>query len=323
MKAITKVALVTCLLGYSNAFVLKLETTRTSSISSTEVLSDPTAFGANLSNVDYGALAKVDYRPVPKVRLSRVQSQVKHTLTISFPDIDPSETIVTSALSTSSSSSSSSSELVNDSLVKNLEGNNLQFEDSIPEKAVCLESLRMKTFSKAVPYLIRPPLLTGKMAGDAGFDPLKLSKTTEDLVRNREAELKHGRLAMLAAVGWPLSELLDNKIAGLFNMSPALDAGNRAPSLLNHFQGTNIIFWVAIIALGACIDVYGIKKSESDVDYFSGNLGFDPLGFYPNTAKEQKNMQVAEIKHGRTAMMAVLVYTIEEMLTNSSIVKPL
>ena len=25
----------------------------------------------------------------------------------------------------------------------------------------------------------------------------------------REAEVKHGRLAMLAAAGWPLSELLD------------------------------------------------------------------------------------------------------------------
>ena len=49
----------------------------------------------------------------------------------------------------------------------------------------------------------------------------------------REAEIKHSRLAMLAAAGWPLSELLDRKIASALNLDPVLDASDRVPSLLN------------------------------------------------------------------------------------------
>ena len=42
---------------------------------------------------------------------------------------------------------------------------------------------------------------------DVGFDPLGFAKNKEDLLNYREAEIKHARLAMLAAAGWPLSEL--------------------------------------------------------------------------------------------------------------------
>mmetsp|Transcript_26781 Transcript_26781/g.60052 ORF Transcript_26781/g.60052 Transcript_26781/m.60052 type:complete len:191 (-) Transcript_26781:52-624(-) len=52
-----------------------------------------------------------------------------------------------------------------------------------------------------------PKLLDGSLAADVGFDPFGLAKTKNGLYWMREAEVKHGRLAMLAAVGWPLSEL--------------------------------------------------------------------------------------------------------------------
>merc|ERR1719313_2457267 len=63
--------------------------------------------------------------------------------------------------------------------------------------------------SQAIPFLKKPPALDGSMAGDVGFDPLGFSTTiTElggDLNYVREAELMHGRQAMLATVGflWP------------------------------------------------------------------------------------------------------------------------
>ena len=47
-----------------------------------------------------------------------------------------------------------------------------------------------------------PVTLDGSLAGDVGFDPLGFSKSTKTLFWMREAEVKHGRLAMLAAVGW-------------------------------------------------------------------------------------------------------------------------
>ncbi len=49
----------------------------------------------------------------------------------------------------------------------------------------------------------------------------------------REAEIKHTRLVMLAAVGWPLSELFDKKIAAALGMDPLLDGADCASSLLN------------------------------------------------------------------------------------------
>lgn len=57
------------------------------------------------------------------------------------------------------------------------------------------------------PFLLSPPALDGSFAGDVGFDPLGFSKDKSTLIKMRDAELKHSRLAMLAAVGWPMSEL--------------------------------------------------------------------------------------------------------------------
>ena len=75
--------------------------------------------------------------------------------------------------------------------------------------------------------------LTGELAGDTGFDPLGFAKTRSDLINYRKAKIKHARLAMLAAVGWPLSELFDRKITAMLHLSPLLDEGERVPSLLN------------------------------------------------------------------------------------------
>ena len=50
-----------------------------------------------------------------------------------------------------------------------------------------------------------PKTLDGSLAGDVGFDPIGFAKVKKTLFWMREAELKHSRLAMLAAVGWPMS----------------------------------------------------------------------------------------------------------------------
>jgi light-harvesting complex II chlorophyll a/b binding protein 4 len=49
----------------------------------------------------------------------------------------------------------------------------------------------------------------------------------------REAEIKHSRLAMLAAAGWPLSELWHQSLANTLGLDSILAAENRAPSVLN------------------------------------------------------------------------------------------
>ena len=53
--------------------------------------------------------------------------------------------------------------------------------------------------SQALPWMERPSALDGTLAGDVGFDPFGFAKTKEDLLNYREAEVKHGRLAMLVS----------------------------------------------------------------------------------------------------------------------------
>ena len=71
-------------------------------------------------------------------------------------------------------------------------------------------------------------VLDGSMPGDAAFDPLRLAETETHLLVYREAEVKHGRLAMLAVAGWVLSELLPHGADSLLQTT-----AGRAPSLLN------------------------------------------------------------------------------------------
>ena len=60
----------------------------------------------------------------------------------------------------------------------------------------------LSKYSQSIPFLRRPQHLTQEYAGDVGFDPLNLATSREQLTYYREAEVKHGRLAMLAAAGW-------------------------------------------------------------------------------------------------------------------------
>merc|ERR1719450_1094394 len=71
----------------------------------------------------------------------------------------------------------------------------------------------------------------------------------------REAEIKHARLAMLAAVGWPLAEMLNPFIA--------LDGHNgRAPSLFNGglFDGPVPFFLVLAAGAAAYLEYVAEEK---------------------------------------------------------------
>merc|ERR1712127_877009 len=61
------------------------------------------------------------------------------------------------------------------------------------------------SFSDSVPFLKQPSNLDGSLPGDVGFDPLGFSEVF-DVKILREAELKHGRIAMLAVLGYLVQE---------------------------------------------------------------------------------------------------------------------
>ena len=174
--------------------------------------------------------------------------------------------------------------------------------------------------SQSMPFMKRPAALTGVLAGDVGFDPLGFAKSEEDLMNYREAEIKHSRLAMLAAAGWPLSELWDKKVASVLGMTPLLDTSDRVPSLLNGgLEKVSPFYWIACVGLTAAIDLYGTSRKGA-VDYTPGDLGFDPLGMMPKDEDGKKNMQLAEIKNGRLAMIAIVAFAAQEAVSKVGVV---
>jgi hypothetical protein len=177
--------------------------------------------------------------------------------------------------------------------------------------------------SEALPWMERPPALDGTLAGDVGFDPLGFAKGTEQLYSMREAEVKHARLAMLAAAGWPLSELFDKKLANVVGLDPVVNADNQVPSLLNGgLEKVSPLYWGSVLAAAAAIDLYGQARSkENDPTYTPGDLGFDPLSLYKNQNPDrQRWMELAEIKNGRLAMIGITGFAFQEGLWNNAVV---
>jgi hypothetical protein len=175
-----------------------------------------------------------------------------------------------------------------------------------------------------------PAILDGSLAADAGFDPLGFCKSMNGLYWMREAEVKHGRLAMLAAVGWPLSELWHKSIANVFGLDSILagTSSNLAPSLLN--GGLSSVYASGVLVMSMIIAgmLEGQAMNQGDIfmmakkspGYIPGNFGFDPLNLY-GVRGNKMAMETMEIKNGRLAMMAITFYAISEFVTKVPVVQ--
>jgi hypothetical protein len=175
---------------------------------------------------------------------------------------------------------------------------------------------RMTTTMEAPPAVEAPPpppaittMRVGDqtLAGDMNFDPLMISDSPKALAWYREAEIRHARLAMLAAFGWPVSEIL--------NFGKLLTSDGRAPSLLNGgLDNINGVYWLAVVALAVFAEKQSLDKQfGKKADYLPGMLGFDPLGM------DSPSMRNAEITNGRVAMIAITAFAFEEALIKAPI----
>jgi len=223
----------------------------------------------------------------------------------------------------SSSTSRVTARLAIETTTNGAEPENLM--SAIPSKPV-------RVLAKWFPFGgVKAPLaLDGTLAGDVGFDPIGFSKNKKTLFWMREAETKHGRLAMLAAIGWPLSELWHKDIAQVFGLQSILAGpnGDRAPSLLN--GGLDSVWASAMLV--ASIVIAGLLESkamesgevfwsgEKPTGYVPGNYGFDPLNLY-NVRGDKKTMEECEVKNGRLAMIAISAYVFQEVATGLPVVQ--
>lgn len=175
--------------------------------------------------------------------------------------------------------------------------------------------------SASLPFLRRPEMLDGSLPGDRGFDPFNFSSDSSALMWYRDSEIKHARLAMLAAVGWPIAELFHKAIASNFDLKPILALQDKVPSVLNGGLAlTSPLFWVAAISAAGILEAIATKNAN-DGRSEPGDFGFDPLGFMQRTTETQKfYVQEAELFNGRLAMLAITGYALQEWFTNMAVV---
>lgn len=149
--------------------------------------------------------------------------------------------------------------------------------------------------SQAIPFLTCPPKLDGTMVGDVGFDPLELSEIQEDLLYSRAAELKHGRIAMLATVGFVVEEYF--RLPGEAYSNPDPIGAIKTAGF-----GPNIQIFLGI----AIVEFITLKNSYGE-DGEPGDFGWDPAMLLNNkTPEEIKDFKYSEIINGRLAMMGFL-----------------
>ncbi|GFH57610.1 hypothetical protein CTEN210_14086 [Chaetoceros tenuissimus] len=170
--------------------------------------------------------------------------------------------------------------------------------------------------------------LPGALAPVGVFDPLGFAEKATDatLARYREAELAHGRVAMLAVIGF----LVGEKVEG---SSFLFDAQISGPAI-THITQVPDGFWPVIIAF---IGAYEAQRAQTGwvdpadcpvdqpgllrADYAPGDLKFDPFGLMPEDPEEFEIMQTKELQNGRLAMLAAAGFLAQEAVDGKGIIE--
>jgi hypothetical protein len=165
--------------------------------------------------------------------------------------------------------------------------------------AAAFQMTMMTERSKALPFLTKPGKLDGSMVGDFGFDPLGITDTLQSTDYVQAAELKHGRVAMLATVGFVFQQYVHilTSEADPFKAVAALGLG---PNL-------QILSFIGTIELATWDKTF--KGGDA------GNLGFDPLGqLKGKSAKQVEDLKLKEVKNGRLAMVAIIGMFVQNLI---------
>uniref|UniRef100_A0A7R9U7U0 Plastid light harvesting protein n=1 Tax=Pinguiococcus pyrenoidosus TaxID=172671 RepID=A0A7R9U7U0_9STRA len=160
---------------------------------------------------------------------------------------------------------------------------------------------------------LRMDFAGGLIGGDGpepfskNFDPLGLAEKSPELIPYfREAEIKHGRICMLATLGMIVPEFA--RLPGdIFQKVNVVDAHNEMVSKGPMYM---LLFW---ISLWEIISLPTIKQLDEGRE--PGDFAFDPLSLGKNPDK-MKRYALAELKNGRLAMLAFSGMITQAALTN-------
>lgn len=182
--------------------------------------------------------------------------------------------------------------------------------------------------------------LPGAVAPLGEFDPLglvsKYDLSVDEIKRYRESEVTHGRVAMLASLGYLVGESFHPFFGGVIS--------GPANSHLAQVQDVAPGFFIALTAAIGASELYraktgwnappnGLSKIVDDPnsafgarlndDYYPGDIGFDPLGLKPKTASGFAEMQTKELNNGRLAMIGAIGMLIQETVSEQTIMDTL
>lgn len=168
--------------------------------------------------------------------------------------------------------------------------------------------------------------IPGAIAPVGFFDPLKFheGRSSEEITRYREAELTHGRVAMLATVGFVVGEQVEGS-------SFLFDKYISGPAI-GHFQQVEEVapaFWEGIALVVAICETIRVQagwkspyEGEGNFllkdDYYPGALYFDPLGLTPDNQEDFEDMQLKELSHCRLAMIAAAGFLAQEAVSGDT-----
>lgn len=160
-----------------------------------------------------------------------------------------------------------------------------------------------------------------------GFDPLGLSQdaTLEKIKYFREAELQHGRVAMLAVLGFVVTE---NPIQ--FHPLFEANAKDLGPAIyhLDEVRSVVPIFFEILAAIIGFLELNrAIKGWKAPTDgpwvleenYYPGDVDFDPLGLKPTDPEEFAEIATKELQNGRLAMLAAGGFIAQELVNGKEI----
>jgi len=170
-------------------------------------------------------------------------------------------------------------------------------------------------------------LKAGQLAPMGFWDPAGLSADLDEgkILFYREAELKHGRVSMLAALGFLVGE----------NFHPLFGGDIDVPSYVS-FQATPLqVFWPAVLVALTVLEYPSVGSFKAPVnedgtyidkdsfaisaDRVPGDIGFDPLGLKPADEEAFLEMQNKELNNGRLAMIAIAGFVAQELVSKPKI----
>lgn len=160
------------------------------------------------------------------------------------------------------------------------------------------------------------------------FDPLNFltGASVRDVRRWRESELVHGRVAMLASLGFIIGENLED-FPAFYNFDGHI--GGPAIYQFQQVEARGAIFWEPLVLAIGLAESWrvavgwatptGTGFNALKDDYEMGNLFFDPLNLKPTDAEEYKVLQTKELNNGRLAMIAIAAFTAQELVNGREI----